>query len=57
MMKIQHQNNLFGKNLVKFHYNVPYFYVILTYHVRNEKPSIKSYCIYIYICVLIEGYC
>jgi len=47
MMKIQHMNNIFSKNLMKFHNNVPYFYVILTYHVRNEKPYIKNMlCVY-----------
>ena len=38
MMKIQHMNNIFSKILIKFDDNVPYIYVILTYHVRNEKP-------------------
>ena len=35
-------NNIFSKNLMKFHDNVPYFYFILTYRVRNEKPYIKT---------------
>ena len=57
MMKIQHLNNLFSKNLMKCHDNVPYFYVILTYHVRNEKPYLKSRrtTTVVYICVIIEG--
>jgi hypothetical protein len=55
MMKIQHPNNIFSKNVMKFHDNVPYFYVIFTYYVRNEKPYIKKTVVY--ICVLIDGYC
>jgi hypothetical protein len=42
MMKIQHLNKMFSKKIMKFHDNVPYFYVILKYHVRNEKPYIKT---------------
>jgi hypothetical protein len=29
MTEIQHLNNIFSKYLMKFHDNVPYFYVIL----------------------------
>jgi hypothetical protein len=35
-----------GKNLMKFDDQVPYFYVILTYYVRNEKPYNKNCCVY-----------
>ena len=52
MMKIQHLNKMFSKKIMKFHDNAPYFYVILTYHVRNEKPYIKNTVVY--MCVLID---
>ena len=42
-------NKMVSKKIMKFLDNVPYFYVILTYRVRNEKPYIKKHCC-VYVC-------
>jgi hypothetical protein len=39
MTEIQHLNNIFSKYLMKFHDNVPYFYVILILHIMLEMRN------------------